>query len=70
MALYTIIYNWYLTLFGTELDGFSSMVMGSSINLKEWICHTGTIITLVVFAIFLFLCVRYLFKLFANCFVR
>lgn len=64
--LYTIIYDYLSSLFGTNLTQYSGQVLGVSINLQEWLCHTGTIVVLTLLCVALGGMVVYLFKLFAN----
>lgn len=58
--MYGIIYDWFLTLFvGTgvsDMEGMSFTIGGYSIDGVAWLCHTGTIIVLVVLV---FVCFRF-----------
>ena len=39
--LYTIIYDYLGTLFGSNLEQYSTTIMGVSTTLKSWLQHTG-----------------------------
>ena len=64
--MYQIIHDWVATLFGTSLDAYSSEIMGVTITMTEWLCHTITIIILALLLVAFGSMVVYLFKLFAN----
>lgn len=64
--LYTIIYDYLGTLFGSNLEQYSTSIMGVTTTLKSWLQHTGTITILVLLCVALGSMVVYLFKLFSN----
>lgn len=69
MTLYQIIYNWFLDLLnGSNLNSFTTSVGNNAITYDVWLAHTGTIIVLIACCLFLFGCVKYLFKAGAGLF--
>lgn len=74
MDLFQIIYSWFHTyVFTANADVISDITytLGSNevaVNMDEWLCACATIITLSLLVAFLFLCVRWLFKLVAGLF--
>lgn len=62
--LYDIIYDWFYNslLAGNNLTNFSSSILGQSIDLKTWLCHSATIIILALLVIFLINATIWLFK--------
>lgn len=69
MTIYEIIYDWFNSLIdGSNLSQFSFDINGVTITFDTWICHSATILTLVAICLFLFGCVRYLFKAGAGLF--
>lgn len=64
--MYTIIYDWLVSLFGNNLTTYNTEILGVSTSLRDWLCHTGTIAILVILCVCLGSMVVYLFKLFAN----
>lgn len=68
--LYDIIYDWFYNslLAGNSLTSFSSNVLGQTIDLKTWLCHTGSIIIIVLLAYFLIMATIWLFKFIGGLF--
>lgn len=64
--LYTIIYDYLSNLLGNNLTNFHTTILSVDLTLKEWLCHTGSIVVLVLLCVALGTLVVYLFKLFAN----
>lgn len=69
MTIYQIIYGWFESLIdGSNLDIFTFEIGGQTLAMDSWLCHSATIIVLVACCLFLFACVKYLFKAGAGLF--
>lgn len=70
MNLYQICYDWFYNtlLSGNDLTSFSASVLGQTIDLKTWLCHTGSIIIMVLLTIFLINATILLFKFIGGLF--
>lgn len=65
MSLYQVIFEWFSNSIwaNTNLDEFSFDIGGSSIDLDIWLCHTSTIIVLILLVVCCALFIRWIFKL-------
>lgn len=66
-SLYDIIYNWFASyVFATANTLPAYTIGGTEVTQVQWLSHTATIVVLVFLCLFLFLAVKWLFRLFAG----
>ena len=68
MTLYEIIYSWFVTYVfdvGTYSD-YEFTIGNDTIEMSAWLSATCTIAVLIALSLFLFLAVKWLFRLFAG----
>lgn len=54
---------------GLALDNMTSSVLGQSMSLNEWLCHSLTIVSLVLIFVFIIIFVKWLFKVISGLFL-
>ena len=66
--MYSLFFDWYYnTIFDdVNLKGFTSSVFNESIDFAEWLSHTASIISMIMFVVIMFLFIRWLFRLFGG----
>jgi len=69
--MYQLIYDFLAThLFnGSALSSTTHQVLGVSMSMNEWLCHTTTIICICLIIAFLILFVRWMFRLVSGLFL-
>lgn len=69
--LYTIVYDFYSSLFvNNELGAITTTIGGQSLTFNNWIAHTLTIITFITGLVLLFFVLRWIFRQFAGLVAR
>lgn len=69
--LYTIVYDFYSSLFvNNELGAMTTTIGGQSLTFNNWIAHTLTIITFITGLVLLFFVLRWIFRQFAGLVAR
>lgn len=67
--LYDIIYDYFYGLFNsTNISGYHTTIMSVDTTLAQWLGHTTTIIVMALLITFMFLVVRWCFRVFSGLF--